>query len=86
MLSSGITNISRLILQGLGLQGYLLFAHGPELCSSPQLDKALADSFEAILGRILCFIIVAITLDIICSVCIFLITLVAAVLTNGVTP
>lgn len=39
------------VLQKAGLQHYLLFSHGPDLCYSAQFDHSLANAFEAMLGK-----------------------------------
>ncbi|XP_067943172.1 ribonuclease 3-like [Watersipora subatra] len=36
----------------VGLQHYLLFSHGPDLCYSAHFDHSLANAFEALLGAI----------------------------------
>ncbi|KAF6037207.1 drosha [Bugula neritina] len=43
-----LTQLSKL----LGVQHYVLYAHGVDLCSSVQFDHTLANAFEAILGAV----------------------------------
>ena len=38
-------------LQKLGLQHYMLYGHGPDLCQDYSLRHAMANCFEALMGK-----------------------------------
>ena len=42
-----------LIVQKLGLQHFILYAHGPDLCHDLNIKHALANCFEAVMGTFL---------------------------------
>jgi len=39
--------------QKLGLQHFILYAHGPDLCHDVNIKHALANCFEAVMGNCL---------------------------------
>jgi len=39
-----------LFVQKLGLQHFILYAHGPDLCHDVNIKHALANCFEAVMG------------------------------------
>ena len=44
-------NLADLAL-ALGLEKYILFSHGPDLCNDAELRHAMANCFEAFIGAI----------------------------------
>ena len=42
---------SHLLLQKINLQDYMLYAHGPDLCQEHTMKHAMADCFEALMGK-----------------------------------
>ena len=42
-----------ILARGLGLDKYMLYAHGSDLCHDSELKHAMANCFEALMGAIL---------------------------------
>ncbi len=39
-------------LQKLGMDEFMLYAHGPDLCHETDLRHAMANAFEAVMGAV----------------------------------
>ena len=53
MCSSTNSSSVLLFVQKLGLQHFILYAHGPDLCHDLNIKHALANCFEAVMGTCL---------------------------------